>query len=261
MSISDKIKQRITERNDEVDASNLARDEKIHRVQLSDNPFDISSIPKKLDKTRWYSNDNISEFIEDGEIDELIEEVTEKFEDVLDSLIIDRKNDPNAMGTGNRLAKMYITELMSGRYYPKPSATAFPNEGDDAYKGMLTIKADIKSMCSHHHQIVDGMAIISIIPNGKVLGLSKYIRLATWAARRGTLQEELCTDIKNLIAKETGSNDVAVLIIAEHGCCANRGVNQAGMTQTAVLGGCFQEHKVKAEFYDNVKIQLEMRNR
>lgn len=226
MSISNKIKQRITDHN-----------------------------KTSTDNARWYSNDNISEFIEDGEIDKLIDEVTEKFEAVLDSLIIDRVNDPNAMGTGHRLAKMYITELMAGRYYPKPKATAFPNDGEDAYTGMLTIKADIKSMCSHHHQIVDGMAIISIIPNGKVLGLSKYIRLATWAARRGTLQEELCTDIKNLIAKETGSNDVAVYIEAQHGCCSNRGVNQSGLTQTVVLGGCFHEHKVKEEFFMNIQLQ------
>ena len=204
---------------------------------------------------RWHANDNIAAFIWDGDKEKLIEELTGKFEAVLDSLVIDIDNDPNSKDTGKRLAKMYINELMSGRYLPQPDVTAFPNEGEHAYRGMLVVKVDIKSMCSHHHQIVDGTAIIGIIPNEKVLGLSKYIRLATWAARRGTLQEELCMDIKSLIATVSGSDDIAVYIEAQHGCCANRGVNQSGLTQTCVLSGSFKDHKVKEEFYMNIQLQ------
>jgi GTP cyclohydrolase I len=74
-------------------------------------------------------------------------------------LVIDRHNDPNSMDTGRRLAKMYINELMSGRYEPMPNATAFPNHVDDGYKGMLVVRSEIKSMCSHHHQPVKWCSI------------------------------------------------------------------------------------------------------
>ena len=206
---------------------------------------------------RFYSNDNISDFIYDDERQDLIEEVTEKFEGVLQSLIIDTENDPNSIGTAKRLAKMYVNEIMAGRYQPKPDVTAFPNEGDDSYEGMLVIRADIKSVCSHHHKDVTGTAYIGIIPNGKVLGLSKYIRLARWEARRGTLQEELTTRIANLISNETGTKDVAVYIQAEHGCVSCRGAMQSNsLTQTTVLLGAFKsDPTTKEEFYQNISMQ------
>ena len=126
---------------------------------------------KKANK-RFYASDNISEFISDKEKDSLIEELTEKFEGVLDTLVIDRVNDPNSKGTAKRLAKMYINELMAGRYDPMPDVTSFPNEGHERFEGMLVVRAEITSMCSHHHQPVKGVAIIGVIPTGYVHGLS-----------------------------------------------------------------------------------------
>jgi len=112
---------------------------------------------------KFWAGDNISEYILDGEKEQLVKELTGKFEDVLDSLIIDRENDPNSMETGRRLAKMYVNELMSGRYNPMPNATAFPNHVEEGYKGMLVVRSELKSMCSHHHQPVTGIAYIGII--------------------------------------------------------------------------------------------------
>ena len=185
--------------------------------------------------------------------------MTEKFEGVLDSLVIDRENDPNSQGTARRLAKMYIYEIMSGRYEPVPTATAFPNDGDEAYKGMLVVRSELRSMCSHHHQPVSGVAYIGIIPNGKVIGLSKYTRIAQWCARRGTLQEELCNDIAREIMKATNAKDVAVYIQATHGCCENRGIMaHSSLTQTTVLKGRFiEDQSTKNEFFENVKLQQE----
>lgn len=210
---------------------------------------------------QFFASDNIADHIEDGEKEELIEELTEKFQAVLSSLVIDTQNDPNSAETGKRLAKMYVQEIMSGRYDSKPNVTAFPNEGTGNYEGMIVIRAEINSICSHHHKDVDGVAYIGIIPNGKVLGLSKYIRLAQWAARRGTLQEELTTRIANLISSETGSQNVAVYIQAEHGCVSCRGVQQDNsLTQTTVLLGGFKEDpKVREEFYHNVLMQAQYR--
>jgi GTP cyclohydrolase I len=154
---------------------------------------------------------------------------------------------------------MYFNEVMSGRYNPAPDATSFPNEGNDAYTGMLVVRSELKSMCSHHHQPVTGVAYIGIIAAQKLIGLSKYTRIAQWCARRGTLQEELCNDIAREIQKATGSENVAVYIQATHGCCENRGIMaHSSLTQTTVLKGAFNEDAgTKKEFFDNIKLQQE----
>ena len=208
---------------------------------------------------RYWAGDNISEVLQQGDKEQLIEEATLKFEQVLDSLVIDRHNDPNSMDTGRRLAKMYFNEIMAGRYDPMPNATAFPNHVDDGYKGMLLVRSEIKSMCSHHHQPVNGVAYIGIIAAETLIGLSKYTRIAQWCARRGTLQEELNNVIANEIQKATGSSNVGVYLQATHGCCENRGIGaHSSLTQTTVLRGAFGEDPgTKKEFMDNIKLQQE----
>lgn len=208
---------------------------------------------------RYWAGDNISDVIRDGEMEQLIDEATEAFEGVLDTLIIDRHDDPNSHGTARRLAKMYFNEIMAGRYEPMPTATAFPNDSADRYEGMLVVRSELKSMCSHHHQPVAGVAYIGIIAAEKLIGLSKYTRIAQWCARRGTLQEELCNDIAKEIMKATGTKNVGVYIQATHGCCENRGIGaHSSLTQTTVLKGqFFSDVGTKKEFFDNVKLQQE----
>ena len=208
---------------------------------------------------RHWAGDNISHVIQKGDKEALIEELVPKFESVLDTLLIDRANDPNSMDTGRRLAKMYINELMSGRYDPMPNATAFPNHIENGYKGMLVVRSELKSMCSHHHQPVNGVAYIGIIAADNLIGLSKYTRIAQWCARRGTLQEELNNVIADEIQKATGSENVGVYIQATHGCCENRGIGaHSSLTQTTVLRGAFYDDPgTKKEFMDNIKLQQE----
>jgi GTP cyclohydrolase I len=210
-------------------------------------------------KSRYWAGDNISEHILDSERAELVDELTVKFEGVLDSLLIDRHTDPNSQGTARRLAKMYLYEIMAGRYDPAPDATAFPNDSKDRYEGMLVVRSELRSMCSHHHQPVAGVAYIGIIAAQKLIGLSKYTRIAQWCSRRGTLQEELANDIAREIMKATGSENVAVYIQATHGCCENRGIMaHSSLTQTTVLKGAFKEDgNTKKEFFDNIKLQQE----
>jgi GTP cyclohydrolase I len=216
----------------------------------------IKSRLKKAGK-RYYASDNIAEFLHDGEKEKLVEELTEKFSGVLDSLVIDSDNDPNSQGTAKRLAKMYINELMSGRYDMMPNATAFPNHIDDGFEGMLVVRSEITSMCSHHHQPVKGVAYIGIIAADKLIGLSKYTRIAQWCARRGTLQEELANDIASEIMKATGSQNLGVYIQATHGCVEHRGVQaHSSLTQTTVLkGSFFNDAGTRKEFFDNIKLQ------
>lgn len=211
----------------------------------------------QLNNKRFWAGDNISEFITESEKADLIVEVTDKFEAVLQSLLIDTENDPNSKGTAKRLAKMYITEIMSGRYDDAPDCTAFPNDSADRYEGMLVVRSELKSMCSHHHQPVTGTAYIGILAAQKLIGLSKYTRIAQWCARRGTLQEELCNDIAKELALATGSDDIGVYIEAGHGCCTNRGIMaNNSTTQTTVLKGAFKtDPGTKKEFFDNIMLQ------
>jgi GTP cyclohydrolase IA len=211
----------------------------------------------KLKGKRFWAGDNVSEYITEEIKHKLIDEATEAFELVLDRLLIDRETDPNSQGTARRLAKMYFNEIMSGRYDAGPDATAFPNDSEDRYEGMLVVRSELRSMCSHHHQPVSGVAYIGIIAANKLIGLSKYTRIAQWCARRGTLQEELANDIAREIQKATGAVDVGVYIQAIHGCCENRGIMaHSSLTQTTVLKGAFKEDQsTKKEFFDNIKLQ------
>ena len=208
---------------------------------------------------KYWASDNVSQFMDEGDDLKLIEELVPHFEGVLDTLLIDRFNDPNSQGTAKRLAKMYINELMWGRYNNMPNATAFPNDIEEGYKGMLVVRSEIQSMCSHHHQPVKGVAYIGIIAGETLIGLSKYTRIAQWCARRGTLQEELANDISREIMKATGSKNLGVYIQATHGCVENRGVlAHSSLTQTTVLEGAFKEEaKVQKEFMDNIKLQTQ----
>lgn len=218
-----------------------------------------AKIKKKLqqDGKRFWAGDNISDYLEEGDKEALIEELSGKFEAVLQGLVIDTENDPNSNDTGRRLAKMYINELMAGRYDPMPNATAFPNDSIDRYEGMLVVRSELTSMCSHHHQIVRGVAYIGIIASEKLIGLSKYTRIAQWCAERGTLQEELANDIAREIQKATGTKNLGVYIQATHGCVENRGVRaHSSLTQTTVLKGAFfDDPATKKEFMDNIKLQ------
>ena len=219
----------------------------------------VLTIKQRIDeaKASYKASDNISEFIKEGELPLLVDEVQSAFEDVLNSLIIDTDNDNNSRDTGRRLAKMYVNELMAGRYQPRPKVTAFPNTGHDRFEGMLTVKAELVSMCSHHHQPVRGLAIIGLIPTGEVIGLSKYVRIAQWCARRGQLQEELCNQIAKEIMTATDTENVGVYIEATHGCMENRGVSaHSSLTQTTVVHGLFHNDAVKSEFFNNVKNQM-----
>jgi len=227
---------------------------------LTDNSKNLSQVLRermKQDGKRFWAGDNISDYLAPSDREHLINEATAAFEQVLDTLLIDRETDPNSHGTARRLAKMYFNEIMAGRYEPSPAATSFPNDSADRYEGMLVVRSELRSMCSHHHQPVSGVAYIGIIAAQKLIGLSKYTRIAQWCARRGTLQEELCNDIAREISKATDSENVAVYLEAQHGCCLNRGIMaHSSLTQTTVLRGAFKDDAAtKKEFFDNILLQ------
>jgi len=250
----DKIEEVIdmTDKNEPVTLANID-DKGYEEGYLAD----VIRAKMKRDNKRFWAGDNISDYLHEGDIEKLIDEATPAFETVLDRLLIDRENDPNSKGTARRLAKMYFNEIMAGRYEQAPDATAFPNDSVDRYEGMLVVRSELRSMCSHHHQPVSGVAYIGILAANKLIGLSKYTRIAQWCARRGTLQEELANDIAKEIMKATEANDVGVYVQAVHGCCENRGIMaHSSLTQTTVLKGAFKDDQgTKKEFFDNIKLQ------
>ena len=200
---------------------------------------------------RFFSNDNISEYIEEREIDKLVDEVAKKMEGVLSSLVIDTENDHNTQDTAHRVAKMFVKETFSGRFNPAPKITAFPNvtEYDQLY---VTGPISIRSTCAHHFQNIVGRAYIGVYPGKNVIGLSKFNRIADWIASRPQIQEEMTVQIADAVEKETEAAGVAVLIQAEHHCMTHRGVkeHESDMT-TAIMRGVFQTDKsLKKEFYD-----------
>jgi GTP cyclohydrolase I len=210
----------------------------------------------KLHKARFFAADNISKFITQEEKELLIDELAVKFDDVLRALIIDTDNDPNSKDTGRRLAKMYINEIMGGRYNEAPAVTSFPNE-DGMYDQLIVVRSDIKSMCSHHHQPVSGVCYIACMPGKKLIGLSKYTRIAQHLSARGHLQEELTEMIAKEIEELTESEAIGVYMRARHGCCENRGVgSHNSSTQTTVLKGKLKtDPALKEEFMHNISIQ------
>jgi len=214
-------------------------------------------IAERLKKrgVRFFACDNISQHIESWEHDQLINELEGKFQGVLESLVIDTENDPNSRDTARRLAKMYVLEIMGGRYEKPPAVTSFPNE--DNYEQLIVIRSDIKSMCSHHHQPVQGVCYIACMPGQKVIGLSKYTRVAQHLASRGHLQEELTEMIAKEIERLTESKAVGVYIRARHGCCENRGIRSSNSsTQTTVLKGLLRtDSALKNEFMHNIELQ------
>lgn len=175
-------------------------------------------------KARYHCNDNISEYIKEGEIDLLQQEVENKFYDVLQTLVIDTDNDHNTQDTARRVAKMWVKEVFGGRYRPMPKVTSFPNMG---YKSMYTSgPISIKSTCAHHFQNIVGKAWVGIIPNGEVIGLSKFNRIIHHIAERPQIQEEMTTQIAEELQEYAHTKNVAVVVKAEHHCMTHRGVRE-----------------------------------
>tara|TARA_A100001011_G_C14213737_1_gene801068 strand:+ start:352 stop:1074 length:723 start_codon:yes stop_codon:yes gene_type:complete len=198
---------------------------------------------------RFHANDNIAEHIQEGELEQLQSEVQEKMQGLLESLVIDTENDHNTQETAKRVAKMMIKETFGGRYKPMPRVTSFPNMG---YKSMYTSgPISIRSTCAHHFQNIVGNAWIGIIPNGKVIGLSKFNRIVHHIAERPQIQEEMTTQIAESLQEYAHTKNIAVVVKAEHHCMTHRGVkeHESDMTTAIMLGHFKEDPATRDEFY------------
>lgn len=187
------------------------------------------------------ANDNICQFLKEGELESLKKEVEAKIQSLLKSLVIDTVNDPNTKDTAGRISRMYIDEVFSGRYQPMPKMTEFPNTrkvGDMVIVGSI----NIRSACSHHLVPFIGKAWIGIIPSDKLIGISKFSRLVDWYARRPQIQEELVDQIADELEKQVKPKGIAVVIKATHECMTWRGVKETdSFMTTSVMRGVFRD--------------------
>lgn len=189
----------------------------------------------------FLANDNISAFLEPGDLEALEAEVATKVRDLLDALVIDVENDHNTRDTARRMAKLYLREVFAGRYQAAPPVTDFPNakELDEIYTvGPITVR----SACSHHMCPIQGQAWCAVIPGSRVIGLSKFTRLANWVMARPQIQEEAVVQIADTLEELIKPRALAVIIRAEHSCMSWRGVRDNGTVMvTSVMRGLFRE--------------------
>ena len=202
-------------------------------------------------KARFHANDNIAAFIQPGELEALLDEVEDKMKLVLDSLVIDTENDHNTTETAKRLAKMYLTEVFSGRYTQAPEITEFPN-AERLNELMIVGPITVRSACSHHFCPIIGKIWIGVLPNQNtnVIGLSKYARLAEWVMGRPQIQEEAVVQLADLIQEKTCPDGLALVMEATHFCMAWRGVKDldSRMINSVMRGSFLKDPILRREF-------------
>jgi len=202
-------------------------------------------------RKRFHANDNIAEFIQPGELDHLLDEVTEKMQTVLDSMVIDTQNDHNTQDTARRVAKMYLKEVFKGRYLESPEVTEFPN-AEHLNELMIVGPITVRSACSHHLCPVIGQIWIGVLPNEhtNVIGLSKYARLAEWIMGRPQIQEEAVVQLADLIQRKTQPDGLAIVMEASHFCMGWRGVKDmdSKMINSVMRGVFLKDANLRREF-------------
>jgi GTP cyclohydrolase I len=202
-------------------------------------------------RKRFHANDNISAFIEPGELEKLLDEVELKMQGVLDSLVIDTKQDHNTNNTARRVAKMYLNEVFKGRYLEAPPITEFPN-AEHLNELMIVGPITVRSACSHHFCPVIGQVWIGVMPNEhtNVIGLSKYARLAEWIMGRPQIQEEAVVQLADLIQSKTQPDGLAIVMEASHYCMGWRGVKDldSKMINSVMRGVFLKDPNLRREF-------------
>ena len=204
----------------------------------------------------FLANDNIADFIEPGELPELQDEVADRFRELLRSLVIDIDNDHNTHETAERVAKMYLQEVFKGRYHQQPKVASFPNvkKLDEIYTvGPITVR----SACSHHFVPIMGNCWIGIKPGSRVIGLSKFTRVADWVFSRPHIQEEAVMILADEIEKLCDPQGLGIIVKAQHYCMKWRGVKepQTSMINSVVRGDFRHDPSLKQEFFELIRQQ------
>ncbi|KZR81994.1 GTP cyclohydrolase 1 [Prochlorococcus marinus str. MIT 1342] len=204
----------------------------------------------------FLANDNIAEHIQPGELKELEVEVADRVRELLQSLVIDIDNDHNTQETAERVARMYLNEVFKGRFYKQPDVTSFPNtkDLDEIYTvGPITVR----SACSHHLVPILGNCWIGIKPGSRVIGLSKFARVADWVFSRPHIQEEAVMILADEIERLCEPKGLGIIVKAQHYCMKWRGVKEpsTSMVNSVVRGVFRHDPSLKQEFFELVRQQ------
>ena len=207
---------------------------------------------------RFHANDNIAAFLEPGDLDALLDEVTVKMKGVLESLVIDTQSDHNTQDTARRVAKMYLTEVFRGRYMAAPTLTEFPNI-ERLNELMIVGPITVRSACSHHFCPIMGRLWIGLMPNehSNLIGLSKYSRLAEWVMSRPQIQEEAITQMAELLIRRVRPDGLAVVMEADHFCMHWRGVkdSETKMINSVMRGSFLKDAALRREFLSLIDLK------
>jgi len=184
-----------------------------------------------------------------------IDIIEEKFKDIMQTLGLDLSDD-SLEETPKRVAKMFVGEIFWGLDYEAfPKCTTVDNKMK--YDEMVVERdISVQSNCEHHFVIIDGLATVAYIPNQKVLGLSKINRIVEYFSKRPQIQERLTEQIYYALQYILETDNIGVVIHAQHFCVRSRGVEDTGSnTVTSKLGGCFKtDPSVRAEFMQMVSL-------
>jgi GTP cyclohydrolase I len=207
---------------------------------------------------RFHANDNISAFIQPGEMEQLVKEVCDKMSGVLESLVIDVEHDHNTRETARRVAKMYVTEVFKGRYLPLPKVTEFPN-AEHLNELMIMGPVTVRSACSHHLCPIMGRLWIGVMPNkdSDLIGLSKYSRITDWIMSRPQIQEEAIILLADQLVGMVKPDGLAVVMEADHFCMHWRGVkdNASKMTNSVMRGVFLENGHLRREFLSLINLK------
>jgi len=228
-----------------------------HPVFGDDGPLARTSVSDRIRgrlvsaNVRYHSNDNISAFIEEGELQALMAEVQDKMQEVLRALVIDTASDHNTHATAQRVAKMYVTEVFRGRYVPLPAVTEFPN-ASGLNELMIVGPLALRSACSHHLCPIMGKVWIGVLPNehSNLIGLSKYARICDWIMSRPQIQEEAVVMLADALESRVKPDGLAIVMAADHFCMHWRGVkdDNAEMTSSVMRGAFLKDAVLRGEF-------------
>ena len=207
---------------------------------------------------QFHANDNIADFIEPGELEELTKEVASKMAGVLESMVIDVEHDHNTRETARRVAKMYVNEVFRGRFVPIPKVTEFPN-ASHLNELMIMGPITVRSACSHHLCPIMGRLWIGVMPNvqSNLIGLSKYSRLVEWIMTRPQIQEEAVIQLADILVSRVKPDGLAVVMEADHFCMHWRGVkdNASKMTNSVMRGVFLKDGALRREFLSLINLK------
>lgn len=200
---------------------------------------------------RYHANDNIAEFVREGELAELKAEVQAKVQELLQALVIDTDSDHNTNETALRVAKMYVDEVFRGRFHAAPTVTEFPNV-ERLNELMIVGPITVRSACSHHLCPIFGKVWIGLLPNehSNLIGLSKYARICDWVMSRPQIQEEAVTMLANELQERVQPDGLAIVMEADHFCMHWRGVKDtdSAMVNSVMRGAFLKDANLRREF-------------